>query len=56
MSKKVDYYVVIVKRNRVGIDKYYRKEEKDAIALKKMMGDIYPKATITTTRECVVEE
>lgn len=56
MEKAVEYYVCIVKRNKVGIDKYYRKEERDAIALKKMNSDLYPKATVTVVREIIVEK
>ncbi len=56
MPKRVDYYVVIVKRNRLGIDKYYRKEHKDAIALEKMNKELYPKATVEVVVESVLEE
>ena len=56
MTNKVEYYVCIVKRNKIGIDKYYRKEEQDAMALKIMNENLYPKARVTVCKEYVKEE
>ena len=44
-EKNKTWYVVIVKRS-VGIDKYYRKDFSDAINLKAMNEQLYPKAEI----------
>lgn len=56
MANRTEYYVCVVKRNKVGIDKYYRKEEKDAEAMKILNRNLYPKADVTVVKEYVEEE
>ena len=48
--KTKEYWVVIVERS-IGIDKLYRKTEANAIEVKNMYKDLYPKAKITLTKE-----
>lgn len=42
--KKTKFYVVTVIRNKIGIDKYYRKDEAVALSLLKANEDLFPKA------------
>ena len=56
MANRIEYHVCVVKRNKVGIDKYYRKDEKDAEALRIMNKNLYPKADVTIVKEYVMEE
>ena len=55
MKKTVEYHVVTVKRH-CGIDKYYRKIEKDAFAICKLNEDLYPKAKIKLSKEKIIED
>ena len=48
--KTKTYWVVIVKR-ALGIDKYYRKTEVNAIEIKNMNKNLYPNAEITICQE-----
>ena len=48
--KTKTYYVVVVKRT-IGIDKYYRKIEAQAIELKIMNENLYPNARVTIEKE-----